>query len=108
VNERDIISAGVKIVGLFVLLLGLLGLFRDGIPLVSHYFYVPKYVSAMDSTKDLADGDKQQLSHDIRLLSMIPKASRVSGEIIQILLGIYLCRGGRVFVSLLTGKKEDS
>ena len=90
-RERDIISAGAKLIGLFLLLLGLLEFFREGISLIIQLI-------AAD-TDDLPEGTWKILS--------VVAATKLGVAIFQIALGTYLCRGGRLFVELLS-KKESS
>jgi hypothetical protein len=91
-RERDIVSAGVKLVGLFLLLLGAVELIRDGLALVIQLLYA----------------DNQGLPEDIWQLFAMVAFGKVSIAIVQVLLGAYLCRGGGWFVSVLCGNTEDS
>jgi len=91
-TERNIISAGVKLVGLFLLLLGAIELSREGLSLIAQLLQA--------DTKELPEGTWKLLS--------VVAFLKLDAAIVQVLLGIYLCRGGKWFVSMLSRDEIDS
>jgi flagellar biosynthesis protein FlhB len=91
-REHDIISAGVKLVGLFILLLGVFTLVRESMSIL-----VPLFDA--DTRETLAVG---------WMILVISAFGRLIVSVVQIAFGIYLCRGGKRIVSLLTNKSGDS
>ena len=91
-RERDILSAGMKILGLCLLILGVLTFSRETLSLI-----VPWLQS---DTSELPKGFWKLLS--------LRAFTRAIVSIIQIALGIYLCKGGKWFVSILADRSGDS
>ncbi len=91
-NERDIISAGIKVVGLFILLLGTMALLRDGASLVIRW----SELSAL------------QVDEVLWPIILPIYFTRGFVSITQIALGLYLCNGGKLFVAMLTRNTKDS
>jgi len=91
-REHDIISAGVKLVGLFLLLLGAVALFRESISFILQLLHL--------DTRDLPADTWQ-------IVAMIGFA-KLNVAIAQVALGVYLCKGGKWFVSKLCHDTTDS
>jgi hypothetical protein len=91
-KESEIIAAGIKLVGLFLLLLGAFALIRE---IMS--FLIP-----------LLNADTRETLAVAWPLGIMTALARMLVSSVQIAFGIYLCRGGKWIVSILTNKSGDS
>jgi hypothetical protein len=106
-KERDIISAGLKIVGCFLVIQGVFSLVSFLIPVVIDFIRLPELVSALDSAAEMDPAQQRDVVAQARTMSSVAIGVRVFRESIRLIFGLYLCRGGSAIVRLLS-KKQDS
>jgi hypothetical protein len=106
-KERDIISAGLKIVGCFLVIQGVLSILSYIIPVAIDLCRLPEMVSALDGAAEMTQEEQSSIADKTRTVASIAIVAHLTRDAFKLLLGIYFCRGGR-FVARLLAKKEDS
>ena len=106
-KERDIVTAGLKIVGFFILVQGAVNLFFDGISFVAQYNCIPEMVSAMIQPMEMSEAETLSMTENVKGISMIPIAGQLIKNVFKIIFGLYLCRDGKLITKLLTRSKES-
>jgi hypothetical protein len=64
-------------------------------------------VFAMSQTMEMSEAEKLRMAENVKSISMIPIASQLIRNVFKIILGLYLCRGGKLIAKLLTKPKES-
>ena len=103
-NQRDLIATAIKILGLCLLVLGLLAAWRDGsAAYFSHRTIQARIVEQKakgDSSGDLRHSD---ISITILQIQRIQHLGQLGFNIVQVLVGLYLCRRGTGVLNFLAG-----
>ena len=95
-TKEEFLSVGVKLLGLYVLVLGCLAVLRTGTAMITHYYYM-KAVS--EPREGESDDRAVRRSRSFRLSWLGGLQSHVPGLAVGVLeacVGLYLCRSGRV------------
>ena len=103
-NEYQFTKACIKVFGLVVLLLGLLGLVANA---SVTGIYIVQYNRIMDTISSVEDKDvsSSKLYSTTLKRTIAAQASRMIGDVVKIAVGLYLCRRSGRLVNWLV--KDD-
>lgn len=108
-NQRDLIATAIKILGLCLLVLGLLAAWRDG---TAAYFSHQTIQQRIVEQKAKGDNSIDQRHSDISItfqqIQRTQHLCQLGFQIVQVLVGLYLCRRGTAVLNFLAGQSKDN
>lgn len=106
-NQRDLIATAIKILGLCLLVLGFLAAWRDG---TAAYFSHQTIQQRIVEQKAKGDNSIDQRHSDISItfqqIQRTQHLCQLGFQIVQVLVGLYLCRRGTAVLNFLAGQSN--
>ena len=107
-NQRDLVSTAIKILGLCLLVLGLLAAARDSLAAYFAHQEIQQQIAEQQAEAD--DPERQWQSNTSIMIQQMRRTQHLSQlgyHIIQVLAALYLCRRGTLVLNFLTGGPND-
>lgn len=107
-NQRNLIATAIKILGLCLLVLGLLAVWRDGAATYFSHQIIQQSVVKQNAEGDNSSNQRQSdISITIQQIQRTQNLTQLGFSIVQVLVGLYLCRRGTVVLNFLAGRCND-
>ena len=104
-NQRDLIATAIKILGLCLLVLGLLSVWRDGAAAYFSHQTIQQRIVEQNAEGDNSGNQWQSdIPITIQQIQRTQHLSQLGFNIVQVLVGLYLCRRGTVVLNFLAGR----
>ena len=98
-TERDLLSIGIKLLGLYLLVFGIVGILINGSTMYHNY---GKFQEALSALRD-ESGDMTIAA--LRQSILVESGGKVIWSVIKALVGLYFCKRGKKLTSFLMDKK---
>ena len=99
-NQRDLIATALKILGLCLIVLGVLAACGELVSAIYAHKTIQEYRDKQDAFADKQT--TQSFSVNLHKITYTQSISRLAYRILQILIGLYLCRRGALVLNFLS------
>ena len=95
-TKEEFLSVGIKLLGLYVLVLGCLAVLRTGTTMITSYYYMKAVSEPREGDSDARTASRSRMRRMGWLAGLQGQVPGIAVGVFEACLGLYLCRSGRL------------
>ena len=104
-SKRDLIFAGIRLIGIYLLVFGFLDLLLKSATFIYNYHAIQ---AAMFQTLGEPMTSDELFRSMLRQVQNVEIGAKIIWDLARIIIGWYFCKGGKRVIDFLSGKEEIS